>query len=106
MWNKDRCPVGNTCPFIDDVLDFLKNIENLEDSDYKWIKKQLENLRTQNSALRDWGNDEQNKVNELKSEAEKAERKISDLESTVSDFEERIKELKAEIKELETQSIE
>ena len=86
-----RSPVGNTCPNIDQCIRWLKisknNIEvalntlyNCEDipqiaidaldEAYKYcdIEQELEELRSANSALRDWGYELASEVEELKRE--------------------------------------
>lgn len=86
-----RAPVGNTCPNIDQCIRWLKiskdNIEvalntlyNCEDipriaidaldeaHKYCDIEKELEELRSANSALRDWGYELASELEDLKRE--------------------------------------
>lgn len=85
-----RAPVGNTCPDINQCIKWLKickdNIEtaidtlnfsdlevpskvmNALDEAHKYcdIEKELEELRAANSALRDWGYELANELEDLK----------------------------------------
>lgn len=70
-----REPIPNTCPDIDEVISML------------------EGLRESNKKLRDWGNEEADRVEELESEnaelkddLRKAKDEIYDLNKIVSDL--------------------
>lgn len=85
-------PVRNTCPLIDRVIEDIERVrnemQNMADSIYEhsnmqvveslinWqsrlnVDSKLEELRSANSALRDWGNDLLNEYDELEEEVEK-----------------------------------
>ena len=72
-----RAPVRETCPDIDKVIDAMND------------------LRTSNAALRQWGGEEADRVDELEAELEEARDTIADLTSD-------IESLQAELKELQT----
>ena len=78
---RSRAPIGHTCPDIDAAISML------------------EDLRTDNSRLRDWGEAEESKVDEL-------ENQVSDLESKIQDLENRISELEFENSDLENKNLE
>lgn len=114
------CPVGYTCPDIDEVLnsvesvlqtakvikDKLANTDEQKMSPDMWVTfmdeikdeaeeiehylsgtaQQMEELRTANEKLREWGLDANNKVEELEEE-------VSDLTSKVQDLEEEVEGL-------------
>ena len=83
-------PIKHTCPDIDKVIkrlnelrvnvnDTIKKIEsslddmlNEIDGELSHVEDSLEELRSDNSALRDWGYQSEGKVNEL-------EERVSDL---------------------------
>ncbi len=74
---RDNAPVGNTCGDIDNAI------------------SSMESVRSDNEALREWGN-------ELFDELEIANNRISDLETEVECLEEELGQLKAELEEIPT----
>lgn len=90
--NNGREPVRHTCPDIDKLIDGL------------------EKLRSANDALRTWGNEEVNRVDELESELEAAKsdrddaidaKKTAELER--EDYRTEVLQLRARVLELEEQ---
>lgn len=92
-------PIGNTCPQINNMQKLLSNLINdmgyyarkdeffrgeVTDSLSDWtselnsISNDLEDLRNANSALRDWGNELVNAVEEITQEADKTEGELRD----------------------------
>jgi chromosome segregation ATPase len=105
----DNAPVKNTCPIIDDVINYIENFREEfgnEDNniDFHFALGVMEDIRSANSELRDWGNDlyrelegleqERNKlIDELddsQSELEKANTKIEELEDFITELQEQI----------------
>lgn len=79
--NYSREPVGATCPYIDEVIAFLgDNAEAIEI---------MEKIRAMNGKLRDWGNEEANRVDELEGE-------ISDKDKEISEYKEEIERMEAQ----------
>lgn len=74
-----RAPVKNTCPDIDKVIDC---VTGARDNLYG-LERTMEQLRSDNSALRDWGNDEANRVDELESEQEELRNEIDELKREI-----------------------
>lgn len=94
----DNAPVGQTCPKIDDVISTCKEIyqssEEMTMGELKSIEQTMEKIRSDNSALRDWGN----KMCDELQEMEKDKDYYQDLAET---YEKDIANLKSEIKDLE-----
>jgi chromosome segregation ATPase len=105
----DNAPVKNTCPIIDDVIRYIEsfreelgNEEN--DIDFHFALGVMEDIRSANSELRDWGNslyddlhhvekERDNLIDELddsQSELEKANTKIEELEDFITELQEQI----------------
>ena len=79
-------PVGHTCPNIDKTIKKLKTIRELVDDTFHDIKAQLdklvykveselddieddlEELRSDNSSLREWGTESEDRIDELEDE--------------------------------------
>lgn len=105
---KYREPIRHTCPDIDIIVKQAKEIQGMckspdDDQEYNYrcisdlasdIISQIEDLRSSNSTLRDWGND-------LNDELESVEKERDDLQQTVWNLEGEIDDLKKEIKELQ-----
>ena len=117
-------PVKNTCPDIDSIISTItaicKQMESCNDEYEKDVLLQcikdwkadlesigvgkwseLEELRSANAALRDWGNEMYNDAESLESERDEFERKYEDEKEKVSKLEDEIEDLKSEISELE-----
>lgn len=103
----DNAPIKNTCPIIDDVINYLHSIK----SEAEYIKENpkenssdeattildelfyaisiMEDIREANATLRDWGNEEFER-------AEDAEEKIENANSMIQELNEEIESLKSE----------
>lgn len=114
-------PVRHTCPDIDRMIQIITSMVDQMDSSYSdeltidelkenigdWShalkeigygsRNELEDLRSANGALRDWGNELYSEVEELESEIDSETRKTSELEEKVSELENEIEELKSEL---------
>jgi peptidoglycan hydrolase CwlO-like protein len=89
-YKHNREPVKNTCPTIDSAIGYIDQVKNATKDLYYWCEQaesDLEDLRSANDALRSWGSEEAERVDEL--------------ENTVSELELEIENLKDEIKSLE-----
>lgn len=116
-------PVKNTCPDIDSIISTItaicKQMESCNDEDKKdallecisdWKAdlesigvgkwSELEELRSANAALRDWGNEMYNDAESLESERDDFERKYEEEKEKVSKLEDEVEELRSEISEL------
>ncbi len=116
-------PVKNTCPDIDSIISTItaicKQMESCNDEDKKdallecisnWKadlesigvgrRSVLEELRSANAALRDWGNEMYNDAESLESERDDFERKYEEEKEKVSKLEDEVEELRSEISEL------
>lgn len=90
MANKDNAPVSYTCSEIDTVISGIKEamriIDDSEDIDMRKaydelsdLPERLEDLRSCNEQLREWGNDLYSKVEELEAELESIRSGIRNL---------------------------
>lgn len=81
-----REPVGNTCPTINSAISYIDQVKNATKDIYYWCEQaetELEELRSANDALRTWGNDEAERVDEL-------EDKVYDLEAQIEELKEEL----------------
>jgi len=107
---RDNAPVGNTCPEIDSIISLIRNMDNYninEESELKDLNSDirsceilLEEIRSANSELREWGNDLHRDKEDLENENYKLQDQVSDLENTILDLQEDIKNLESELKEI------
>lgn len=79
---KDNSPVSPTCPEIDSATESISSIrdtlsEQIEELNY--LSKGLEKLRTENSDLRTWGNEQYNRAEELEERLKNANIEIDEL---------------------------
>lgn len=106
---KYREPIRHTCPDIDVIVEQAKEIKSIckspDDSEHEFnyrcisdlasdIISQIEDLRSSNSTLRDWGND-------INDELERVEKERDDLQQMAWNLEDDISNLKHEVKELQ-----
>jgi len=79
---QDNAPVGNTCPTIDEVLTFIDSIipdENFEPQEIHHIKELMEDIRSANVQLREWGNDLHERAEILETELKSIDKRVIDL---------------------------
>lgn len=104
MRRGDYTGVGQTCPLIDRVRDFIEGI-NEDDTGSDLLKggkdacDLLEKIRKMNSDLRDFGNKQYEELYEMEKDrdyyrdlAEKYESEVSELKSEVKDLEKQLSE--------------
>lgn len=90
----------NTCPLIDEVIEYLKSIRDLEDICSRAVGNNinvLEEIRNHNATLRSM-------MQDYREEAEKVdnlEDEISDLKSDLRDANDEIKSLEKQVANLE-----
>jgi len=99
---RDNAPIKNTCPIIDDVVSYIdgfrREFSNDEtEVDFKNALSVLEDVRRANSTLRDWGNEEYNRAEELEKERDELERENKTLKADVEYYEGKVKELEKEL---------
>lgn len=110
----DREPVGQTCPIIDEAKDCVSLLYditssyddkfqecdiNVIDFNLRRIKTILEELRSANSSLRDWGNNWVDKANEFEREIDTLKDDIDDYESGIDLLKDNINSLEDDIKD-------
>ena len=75
----DNSPVGYTCGTIDTIISYL------------------EDIRSDNAELREWGNDLHEQLENMEGERDEALFTIKELEEQISDLQDERLELKSEI---------
>lgn len=87
----DNSGIANTCPLINEVIGFIEGQdEDTTAEEKRNILNTLEQVRSMNLSLRDWGNEE----SRLKEEGEES---ICDLEKQISELEKEIDSLKYQL---------
>lgn len=92
-YNHKREPVENTCPAINRIVDRLDVIKSWGKDIMHYCElaeDEMEDLRRANEALRCWGNDEAEKVDEF-------EYIVSELEIQIEELKDKIKSLEKEL---------
>jgi len=82
-------PIGHTCPDIDEAIAIIERAENAA-SDLSNLTGRsgiLENLRSANDALRKWGYEQEELVEERDSEIESLNERIAELEAKLAELE-------------------
>lgn len=109
-YNTNKEPVGNTCPIINSVIrdanSIFNEIQDPNESDKQNIKDILdymEEIRSANASLREWGNDLLNERNKKQEEIDELEKKVSNLESDYSSLEQDYNKLEKESEDLRKQ---
>jgi chromosome segregation ATPase len=113
-WN-DNAPVGNTCPKIDDVISLVDNLKGYDinneiefsdmEIDVKSVNNIMENIRSDNSELREWGNELHREKTDLENTVYQLKQRVSELERENSNYYDEIKDLEEQISELESQNV-
>ena len=95
---KDRSGIPITCPKIDQVGDFIERVaidittpygDDLERASES-ARETLEEIREVNLALREWGNEKAEELEEAEKIVKELEDKIVDLEDEISRMQRRI----------------
>lgn len=105
----DNAPIGNTCPIINDAVNYIEGFREAfsnedNDIDFHFALGVMEDIRSANLELRNWGNglyrdleeieQERNKLidqlDDSESELEKAKTKIEELEDFITELKEQI----------------
>lgn len=110
----DNAPIGHTCPIIDNVIGKMELAKNeaeyickhpKEDSSeeadsilYELIEaiREIEDVRSANSELRDWGNDEYDRAEENEKENDQLRRDIEYLGEIIDSLRSEIEDMKLE----------
>ena len=82
----DESGVPDTCKFIDAAISEIDSCECGECNSYI-AKQNLEKVRSYNSDLRQWGNDQYEKVTQLEQAYEDAMQEIEDLREQIKELE-------------------
>lgn len=86
----DHSPVGHTCPSIDTIISYLDRLpQDFDSISHREVKDMiyiLEELRSQNSTLRDWGNEQYTLREDLEGEVDELLGKIETLENELTEY--------------------
>ena len=114
---RDNAPVRNTCPTIDYIIQLMESAINEANYIMKYSEgdvyisanevvsclgdavNDMENIRSDNAELREWGNDLYYEKEYLERDLDDANRKIEMLEDKVRELECEVDELKNELSE-------
>lgn len=102
----DHSGVANTCPKINEIRDWLDNIQfDLNDPDERaldteraYMLEVLEEVRTMNAELREWGNEMYREKEDLESQVEAKNGEIEGLNDLISWQDEDISNLKEQLR--------
>ena len=102
--HSDASPVPQTCPKIDSAISIVHGIyidyEDFSKQTYVDFEKTMEEIRSANSTLREWGNEEYKRANEMEDERDDLLRMVDDLKSEIGSLKSEIKELENELQQL------
>lgn len=98
----DNTGVNQTCPYIDEVRDFIEGVEwSDEEKDLEKQSKEacamLEVIRQMNSDLRDFGNKQYDELYEMEKDRDYYEKRVRELENNIEHLQSDIKELQKEL---------
>ena len=97
----DNAPIGHTCPKIDDVISMVHNwysdAEEITKSDYQIFEKKMEEIRSANSTLREWGNEQCLLAEQWEDDLNSANNQISDLKDEIESLKDELKFLEKEL---------
>lgn len=104
--NRDHTDIPNTCPFIDNVIRFIDSIDFDDDMSDEAVSicKILEEIRTHNSDLRDFGNEQYNRAEELNDDCNSYKETINELEYEIIALKKELDEAEDRYQKLEEYS--
>lgn len=84
---RDNAPVPHTCPVIDEVISAIDSVDWEETFWNKtYLIKRMEDIRSANASLREWGNERQDDCEKLEDKIEELECKIESLSDEIYDL--------------------
>lgn len=97
----DNAPIGHTCPKIDSVISQIHSLymssEDMSRSEYDHFEKLMEEIRTANSTLREWGNEQYQIAEEFEKNLDYEKNKVSDLEDEVASLKKEVNQLEIDL---------
>lgn len=98
---RDYAPVGNTCPKIDGVISLISQMDyelSDDDNDDKKEKEKeanvlLESIRSDNASLREWGNAEYLRAEELEKERDSLQSEVDRLKNEIKQLERQLEQI-------------
>lgn len=94
---RDNAPVSQTCPKIDDVINSLKELykssEEMSSRELTDLENTMEKIRSDNSDLRSWGNEQYDRAEELEKEMEYYKDLAEGYKSEITELKQEIKDL-------------
>ena len=105
---RDNAPIKNTCPIIDDVVRYVDDWRNRysddeSESEFKDALSILEDIRSANSTLRDWGNEEYKRAEDLEKERDELQKENERLQSDITYLQSEMQYYQAQLNESNNQ---
>lgn len=103
--NVDYTGVPQTCPLIDKVIDFLDSLSAFDmpdgyEADRKQMEATLEKIRSMNSDLRDFGNEQYKEFEAMEKDRDYYQDRCKELEKEIEYKNEEIKDLEKELNQI------
>jgi predicted nuclease with TOPRIM domain len=98
---RDAAPIGITCPTIDKGLSSIESaVDRAKDiQDFLFEATEIiEEVRSANSTLRDWGNEQYQRAEELETENRELQDQIERFEYDIASLTETIEELESQLR--------
>lgn len=104
----DNAPIGHTCPKIDSVISEIHSLyisgEEMSRGQYTQFEKEMEEIRTANATLREWGNEQCQRAEEFEKEYDYYKSEADDLKKEVESLKKEVAQLEKDLEEAEKQN--
>jgi chromosome segregation ATPase len=101
----DNAPIGHTCPKIDSVISSIHSLylssEEMSKKEYEDFEKLMEEIRSANSTLREWGNEQCDRAEEFEKDLDNSQREVDYLKNEVEELKSEVTQLEKDLAEAE-----